>query len=781
MSKSRRMNVMFPLGGLDRSGSYRQTAPYTTTLCSNVRPEGLITGRYRGGSRPGLMESHRDSLGSEVRFLEPMILLPTDGFTSFSDTFSGTEMSAAWTLATWSSDLPNILSGSLASIDDSVADASATLETLPIVITEVYEVEIFIVPWNGEHHGKYRIYARMDDTTPDYRVEGIVVELTMTGADGTYSWSLVSYTGSALTAVASGSGTLASGVAEPGWLSVNISGDDVSIFWNGVTLTTSQTVDTHSATERGTGFAIECTEASGLCLVWVYRVQYHSASNTLRSKLIASAGGNIWQEELYGQMQVVASDLTVRDDVTICVAQLGQKLYVADYSGARVTGTDGDVTGTDLDDVGDDHDWTTFGIDIDDDVVVITNGTGTVVDGTYKIASIATTSITLASSAGTGNCTYRIERAPKIYDPEADTLAQWTATTGQVPSGCPLIERYLGRIFLGGQEIAPHAWFASRQSAPLDFDFSQEDSQRAVLGTSSAAGVPGDPLTALVAHNDDYLIMACRNNMWRLKGDPAYGGSLGNVSQTIGIVGPKAWCRGPEGELIFLSLDGIYILAPGGTTDPAPLSRDRLPQEFKNLDPVSTIISMEYDIHSRGIHVYLVSTSANSRSHWWIDWVTKTFWLVTLQSAHEPTATCQLAGFAVEDDGVILGGRDGTLRRNSGLSEADCGTAFTSSVLIGPIGLSSDMLEGSIQIMNAILAVGSSDVTWSLQPGSTFESCLTATAQDTGTWSAGQNDAEYPACRGQAYAMLITGTSGRKWAMEQVTTVVKQAGRRRQL
>ncbi len=781
MAKSRRMNIMFPLGGLDRSGSYRQTAPYTTTLCSNVRPEGLITGRYRGGSRPGLVESHRDSLGSEVRFLEPMILLPTDGFTSFSDTFSGTEMSAAWTLATWSSDLPNILSGSLASIDDSVADASATLETLPIDITKVYEAEIFIVPWNGEHHGKYRIYARMDDTTPDYRIEGIVVELVMTGADGSYSWSLVSYTGSASTAVASGSGTLASGVAEAGWFSVNISGDNVSIFWSGVTLATNQAVDTHSATERGTGFALECTEAAGLCLAWVYRVQYHSETNTLRSKLIASAGGDIWQEEMYGQMQVVTSTLSVRDDVTLCTAQMGQKLYIADYSGARVTGTDGVVAGTDLDDVGDDHDWTTFSISTDDDVVVVTNGTGTVVDGTYKISSIAATSITLATSIGTGNCTYRIERAPKIYDPEADTLAQWTATTGQVPAGCPLIERYLGRIFLGGQEIAPHAWFASRQSAPLDFDFSQEDSQRAVLGTSSAAGVPGDPLTALIAHNDDYLIMACRNNMWRLKGDPAYGGSLGNVSQTIGIVGPKAWCSGPEGELIFLSLDGIYILAPGGTTDPIALSRDRLPQEFKNLDPVSMTISMEYDIHSRGIHVYLTSTSSNSRSHWWIDWATKTFWPVTLQSDHEPTATCQLQGFAVEDDGVILGGRDGTLRRNSKLAETDVGTVFATSVLIGPIGLSSDMLEGSIRIMNAILAVGSADVTWSLQPGSTFESCLTATSQDSGTWAAGQNDAEYPACRGQAYALLITGTSGRKWAMEQITTVVAQAGRRRQL
>lgn len=160
-------------------------------------------------------------------------------------------------------------------------------------------------------------------------------------------------------------------------------------------------------------------------------------------------------------------------------------------------------------------------------VAVISNPQGTAIAGTYAISSVAAGNITLAWAAGSGACAYRIERAPKIYDPLTNTIYILGATAGQVPTGCPLVCRYLDRIVLAGAEIAPHVWYMSRQGNPNDWDYSQTDSQRAVAGTSSEAGVPGDPLTALVPHSDDYLVMGCRNSLWRMRGDPAYGGSLG--------------------------------------------------------------------------------------------------------------------------------------------------------------------------------------------------------------------------------------------------------------
>ena len=781
MARRRRKNILFPFGGLNRQGAYRQQKPYTTMDCLNVRPKATIEGRERGGSRPALDLSHLDNLGSEVRLLSPMILLPSDNFTTFSDTFGGTVMAAHWTVVAGST-LPNILPTSLASIDDSVADADVDLDDLTdLQISSAYSVELYIVPWNGAHHGKYRLKMRMDDATPDMSVEGVVVELDLGGAgggsvtDGTWTGTITSYLASTPTVTALTGGS--DGQAEPGWLIASVSGDTVSVWWNGTQILNAQAVDTH--TGKRTGFALECTEASGLNLAWVYRVQYYGTANTLRSKLIASAGGDIYQESTYGRMTVVSSSLTVRSDLGLNATQSGQKLYIADH-GWRVNGTDGVTTSApDTLDAATVSDWTAHSISTDNDVVVISDVGGATVAGTYKISSIASGALTLASDPGAGTCSFRVERAPKIYDPEANTLTIMAATAGQMPSGNPLIARYLDRIVVAGAESAAHVWYMSRVAAPLDWDYSLTDSRRAISGVASEAGVPGDPLTALVPHSDDYLILACRNSIWRMRGDPAFGAALSALSRAVGIIGPKAWCLGPEGELIFLSLDGLYVLPPGGNSDPKQLSRDILPMEFLNIDPNVMTVLLEYDIHAGGVHIYLTSDSTNSRKHWWLDWQRKTFWPMTLPTTMEPTATCQLQGIAVEDDGVILGGRDGSLRRMTELSETDSGTAFASWILIGPVPLAGDMLEGSVLVMSAVMAVGSGDVTWSLRPSATFEGSLTASEQDAGTWVAGLGATAYPACRGQAYTMLLTGESGRKWAMESITTVIREAGRRR--
>ena len=54
----------------------------------------------------------------------------------------------------------------------------------------------------------------------------------------------------------------------------------------------------------------------------------------------------------------------------------------------------------------------------------------------------------------------RVARAPKIYDPAADTLAVWTAASGkgQVPNECSMISLYRGRLILAGDPVAPHAF-----------------------------------------------------------------------------------------------------------------------------------------------------------------------------------------------------------------------------------------------------------------------------------------------------------------------------------
>jgi len=773
-NKRKQIRLDFPFGGLNRKASYQSQAPYTSPSALNVRLRESLEGRERGGSRPGLVASHSESLGSEVRMLAPMQLALGDGFTNFSDSFSGLSLAEGWSQASWADDVPSILPSSIASVDTSIDAGEAILDALSIDTSESYAVEVYFVPWAGEWHGKYRLYLRLDDTTPDIETDGVVIELTQTGATGAYTATLTSYLAGVDTVVDTATATVD---VKPSWLTATVSGTTVTVYWQGTEIM-SGTADAHTGVR--VGFGMECTEDGGLCLANTFRVQYYSTGSVpvTRSMLYASAGGDLWYESAYGHMTVIASDLTVRDDTLLLGVQSGQKLYIADYGDVVATGTDGAVSGATLD--SDTYaDWTTLGILPDDMVVVISNGTGATVDGTYTIASVAAGAVTLDDAPGDGTCSFRIERAPKVLDPATNTLSIMAATAGQVPTGCPIIANYLNRTVFAGAETAPHVWYMSRVNDELDWDYAEEDEEAAVAGTSSTAGMPGDPITAWIVGSDDYSIIGCRNNLWRMRGDPASGGTLDAISHTIGIIGPKAWCLGPSGELIFLSLDGVYSLAPGGDTFPEPLSRDTLPREFLNIDANQVNAQLEYDTHGRGVHIYLTTEPSNTRVHWWMDLSYKSFWPVSLDADYEPTCTCVYQGSAIEDSGVILGCRDGTLRRYNDLAETDDGTAFDSYAMIGPIALASEGVSGRLMSIDATLDNYSGDVEWEVTCGNTAEAAVLAAASDSGTWSAGLNATARPACSGQALTLTLTGESGRSWAMESVVAVRRDAGPRR--
>ncbi len=779
MPKRRSMRIQFPLGGLNRERAHRQQPPFTTRDCSNVRPIGMIEQRERGGSRPGLVKSHADDIGTEVRLLSPMVLALGDGFTNWSDTFAGTSMASAWTLPSWSSNLPNILPGGLASIDTSVDDAAAVADVIPNLNTSsAYTVEMYLAPWSGAWAGVYTLYLRLDNVTPDILGDGVEVVLTMTGTDGSYSAVLNSVSGTIVTVTDTASGTLSS--TKAGWLSVTVSNtNDVSVFWGEAEIM-SGTVDAMSGARAG--FGLDCTVAGSVCMVNVFRVQYFSTilNQGLRSMLIASASGNLWKEATFGRMTQISTSLTLLDDTVLTAAQSGQILVIADYGELSYSGTDAAVAGTALTATAA-PDWTalTTPPDPEDMVAVVADPQGSAVAGNYTIASVAGDTVTLDSSAGTGACSIRIERAPKVYDPSDDSFIILTASDGIAPIGCPLTVRYLDRLVLAGAEIAPHVYYMSRKGGYLDYDFSQTDSQRAVAGGTGDAGVPGEGITALVTHSDDFLIFGCRNQIWRMRGDPAFGGDMDAVSYKIGIVGPKAWCIGPSGELIFMSLNGLHALAAGGAGYPFSLSEDPLPLEFKNIDPNMSTVSLEYDVVDRGVHIYLTPESSNARTHWWFDWKNKTIWPMSYASGHEPTCTCSMQATAIEESGVILGGRDGYLRRHSHLSEADDGTNFSSYVVIGPISIAPDSQLGSVNSISIVMAESSGDVTWNTYPAITEEATYSVASSDTGTWVAGINGTTYPSARGQAYGLKLTGEAGRRWALEGMTSIVHSAGKRR--
>jgi hypothetical protein len=365
--KKRQIDLQFPFGGLNRATAYQQQPPYTSPDLLNVRSVDIYDNRERGCTRPGLIESHIDNLGDSVRLLTVMTTNPGDGFTVWSDTFGGTELASdIWTQASWASSMPLILPPAMASVDTSIDEGEAVLESLPIDSSEDYSVEIFLVPWEGSYHGEYRLYLRLDDTTPDIETEGVKIELTITASTGAYTATLNSVLDEEETVIDTASGTIST---RAGWLTAEVSGDAVTVYWCGTEIL-SGTVDTQTGLR--TGFGMKCENDGGLCLANVFRVQYYSTEtvDNLRSLLIACADGKLYKEGPYGRLTEIESDLTFRDDVQLTAAQTGQELIIADYGDvvandtASVNGTALTVTGI--------TDWDSVGL-LDDDMVATTS------------------------------------------------------------------------------------------------------------------------------------------------------------------------------------------------------------------------------------------------------------------------------------------------------------------------------------------------------------------------------------------------------------------------
>jgi hypothetical protein len=448
-------------------------------------------------------------------------------------------------------------------------------------------------------------------------------------------------------------------------------------------------------------------------------------SNTPKTRLVASAAGDLYREEPVGTMAQVSSALQLSSTYMVMAADRNQKLYIADW---------------------------------DPDATISANA-----------------------------------RAPKIYDPVANTLTLWSAavTDGTLPTGCSIVALYRDRLFLAGATADPHQWFASRQGDPGDWDYSETDVGAAISGSNTDAGRLGEPMTALAPHSSNCLIMGCHTSLWLMRGDPTAGGEIVNLDKNIGILDRQSWCHAPANAdgsgprlLVFLSQDGVYVVPAGCEGDLAPqkLSRLRLPEELLNIDRSSYTCLMAYDVRDQGVHLFVTpNATGGTAQHWFIDWTTKGFFQVTLGSEnYDPFSICARRDQTSTDSVVMLGGRDGYIRHFKRSAEDDDGTDFTSHVDYGPLPADfNGVNEGLFLSMSATLAENSAYVDWAVRAGNSPEAAYGATAQASGTWREdGLNPTNYPRVRGSDFILrLSNGQDGEKWGMERLIVDIEQKGR----
>ena len=830
MAKKRLLNVVFPPGGMDRKSSYRQSQPYTTFDCNNVWLDEVIEGRERGGSRPGLIRSYGTNLVESVRMMEVMTL--NLGQLTWQDTFAGGVQSPLWSAGGWSSGLPTFTAAGFAKAEFGDGDLAATIDVTGADLTRGFGANIWIEPDEAGYGGDYKLFFRHDWPAGNWAARWVFT-FRATGQSGTAYLSADLYGEGAYegedyqwrnSTDDPGFFTVPSySVASPGLLSLVLEPQNTfvygatraHVYWRGQLIYRDSWYSWPPSTEEGAtiyeaGFEFESTldtgaSNNGSCLASGFSAYFSKwngesdggfdtgqtaaadslvaeagdgSAEAINTMLVVSAAGELFRSNQGPHLEQIAPNLTLRDDTRIIAAQNGQKLWIADYGDLRASAADGVVSGATLDSATY-ADWTTLGILTDDDVCVISAPAGSA--GTFEIDSVAAGAVTLASSPGDNSgVSFRIERGPKVFDPDDSSLSLMVATAGEVPTGCPLVCRHLGRIMLGGAEIAPAVWYASKQNAELNWDYAETGDQRAIAGTSSDMGIPGTPLTAMLSHSDDYVIFGCRNEIWRMRGDPALSGGLDALSYKIGIIDKRAWCIGPTGELIFLSANGIYVLAAGGESKPIQLSVEVLPRELLNVDPSVFEISLEFDVLNRGVLITLSPRSGIAGSHWWLSWEKKAFWPFTFTGDMSPTAICFMPSTTYDYSRILLGGTDGFIRNLDWESENDDGTNFTSYIDIGPIPLAQIGSVGRLLSMEGVVAESSGDITWGVYPALTFEAAASATtASETGTWIAGLNALTRPVGRGQAFMLRLTGTAGAKWAFEGAAVEISSVGRRR--
>jgi hypothetical protein len=380
------------------------------------------------------------------------------------------------------------------------------------------------------------------------------------------------------------------------------------------------------------------------------------------------------------------------------------------------------------------------------------------------------------SALTTGSCNYEIGRTIKVFDPATNSLADISVVTGLPPLNCHLTCTWRGRLMM----IQGNTYYMSRQDDPTDWDFAvaATDVRRAVYAGNAPAGYVPQPVTCVIQHTADLAIFGCEREMWLLAGDPAMGASLNPISREVGIISATAWCKLPEGVIVFLSRRGLYAMAAGSDAEPEPLSREVLPEELLDVDTTANTVALGYDGRHQGIHVFITPTNGSAGVDYFVSWQTKGLFPVLLPAAQQPTCLVNYAATMSDVEYTLQGCHDGYVRRYApGLTDDD-GTTLTSYVVIGPLRLAPPGMDASILDIGAALDEDSNSVTWSIMTGDTGEEAADqATAKATGTFVAGYNRPRCVRIRGPVAKVKLSATD--EWAMESVPLTVVPAGRRR--
>jgi hypothetical protein len=515
-------------------------------------------------------------------------------------------------------------------------------------------------------------------------------------------------------------------------------------------------------------------------------VKYTAENLAPQSRIVAASNGTLYSESTSGAMTAITGTPTFGDatvgqqdleSTPLSVAARFEKLYIADWAEPRkeVTAKTTDCTIADATGVlthggATAATFQTDGVIADGDVIEITDVAGDFSTGWYEVDSVdSETQLTLktlesspsAPSGASTSTAYRIVPGIKIYDAAADTVALMVSNsvTYPAPYGCRIVKLYRDRLVFSGDPNNPGDVFLSKQGDPLDYQYSVAGTvQDAFAFDAGGLGRLGECAV--------------------LRGDPAVGGTFDHLSRRVGILSFDAWAPTDDDQIYFLSIDGFYRVHRNelaGLVEPKRVSPERIPDELRDIDPTTHHVFLEYDPEYLGIVIRITSLSSGDSDAWWYDIRLEGFF-------HDRYAEDHDAFCAVIDDlpnRLIVGCRDGYIRKFTRAGTTDDGTSFTSYVDFGPIKLGRNGRDGYLDNVDVALDENSGACTIGVRTGKTPQAAKTAATFKSRTLAAGLNPSFRPRMRGRDAYLRIQNSGDVHWALEFMEAERKPGGRLR--
>jgi len=247
----------------------------------------------------------------------------------------------------------------------------------------------------------------------------------------------------------------------------------------------------------------------------------------------------------------------------------------------------------------------------------------------------------------------------------ASTFAPSTSTVNAVPPNCTFCATWRGSLILGGAPNDPQNIYASRYSAPTDWNFAATDPSAAWALNASNAGAVGEPVVSFMPYSDDLAIIFTVNNVWLLQGSPAAGGTLTHLSNS-GILAWNGWCVDDQGYAYWITCAGIWKCLPlwSQYRPPERITDQSWTQFFSQLDPSKQQIQLVYDQLNKFLRVFATPFNGSQGTQLVLDMRKQGAVLpIQYQSTAGPTVSASFAtGLGNYQQLLALGGEDGVVR-----------------------------------------------------------------------------------------------------------------------